>query len=63
MLVLSRSVGQKIIIGEKDIVLTVVAILGKQVKLGIEAPKSVKVWRKELVEKGASDTWKAHPWH
>ena len=59
MLVLSRSVGQKITIGEEDIVLTVVAIEGSQVTLGIEAPESVETWREELA---ASGTVKAHPW-
>ena len=49
MLVLSRSVGQKIIIGE-DIVLTVVAIEGNQVRLGIEAPETVPILRQELDE-------------
>ena len=48
MLILSRLVDQKIIIGEEDIVLTVVAIEGKQVRLGIEAPEGVKILREEL---------------
>ena len=52
MPVLSRSVGQKIIIGE-DIVLTVLAINGNQMKIGIEAPESVRVLREELVEQEA----------
>ena len=59
MLILTRLVDQKIIIGEADIVLTVVAIEGKQVRLGIEAPEGVKILREELAEKGASDTEKA----
>ena len=58
MLILSRFVGQRIIIGE-DIVLTVVATHGRQARLGIKAPESVKIWREELLEKGASDAVKA----
>ena len=50
MLILSRSVDQKIIIGE-DIVLMVVAIEGNQVRIGIEAPESVPIVREELIEK------------
>ena len=51
MLILSRSLGEKIIIGEEDIVLTVVAIRGHQVRLGIDAPESVPILREELAQK------------
>ena len=51
MLILTRSLGEKIIIGEEDIVLTVVAIRGHQVRLGIEAPESVTILREELAKK------------
>ena len=37
MLVLSRKLGEKIVIG-KDITLTVVSIMGNRVQLGVEAP-------------------------
>ncbi len=47
MLVLSRQVNESIVIGE-DIVLTVLAIEGDQVKLGINAPRQIPVLRKEL---------------
>lgn len=47
MLVLSRTKGQKIIIG--DIVeVTVVEVRGDKVRLGIEAPKEVSVHREEV---------------
>lgn len=49
MLVLSRKNQQAIKIGD-DIEITVVAIEGEQVKIGIEAPKHVEIHRKELVE-------------
>lgn len=49
MLVLSRKLNQSIVIGE-DIEILVVDIKGDQIKLGINAPKSVKVFRKEVYE-------------
>lgn len=49
MLVLSRKKGQTLIIGE-DIVLTVLEVDGDKVKLGIEAPRSVPVYRKEVYD-------------
>jgi carbon storage regulator len=48
MLVLTRKNGEKIVI-DGDIEITVVAVRGNQVRLGIEAPKEVSVWREELV--------------
>jgi carbon storage regulator CsrA len=47
MLVLSRKLGQKIRIGE-DITICIVGIDGGQVKIGIDAPKSVRVDREEI---------------
>ncbi len=49
MLVLSRKVDEKIIIGD-DIVLTVIGIEDNRVRIGIEAPREVEVWRSELLE-------------
>lgn len=53
MLVLSRKVGEKILIGE-NIVVTLVEIDRGKVRVGIEAPKDVPVWRDELVVKPAA---------
>lgn len=47
MLVLSRKLDQRIKIGE-DIEIVVVSISGDAVRLGIEAPRSVKVLRSEV---------------
>ena len=47
MLVLSRKPGEKITIGSR-ITITVVAVKGNKVRLGIEAPKEVAVLRAEL---------------
>ncbi len=49
MLVLTRQVGEEICIGE-DIRVRVVALRGGQVRIGIEAPRSVPVYREELLQ-------------
>jgi len=49
MLVLSRQKDQTIIIGD-DIEITVVAIRGDKVSLGINAPRSIAVHRKEVYD-------------
>jgi len=48
MLVLTRKVGEKIYLGD-DIVITVTAISGQQIRLGITAPLDVPILRNELV--------------
>ena len=49
MLVLSRRIGEMIMIGELgNISIKVLAINGCQVKLGIEAPKDIPIHRKEI---------------
>lgn len=47
MLALSRKQGESIVVGN-DIEITILEIKGDQVKIGIKAPKSVPVYRKEL---------------
>ncbi|NNG67705.1 carbon storage regulator CsrA [Caldanaerobacter subterraneus] len=49
MLILTRKVGQSIIIGE-DIEIKVLEIINGQIKLGITAPKNISILRKELLE-------------
>ena len=51
MLILSRKVGEGIFISE-DIEVVVTEIGGDRVKIGIEAPKSVSILRRELVPRG-----------
>ena len=48
MLILSRRVGESITIG-KDIVIKVVEISGNQIRLGIDAPREVRVLREEII--------------
>lgn len=47
MLVLTRKINQSIIIGD-DVEITIVDVQGEQVRIGISAPKSVSVYRKEI---------------
>lgn len=47
MLILTRKHGQKIFIGD-SIVVTVTQIQPGQVRLGIDAPESVQIWREEI---------------
>jgi len=47
MLALSRKVNESIMIGN-DIEITILEIKGDQIKIGINAPKSVPIYRKEI---------------
>ncbi|MFA6506600.1 MAG: carbon storage regulator CsrA [Treponemataceae bacterium] len=49
MLILSRKLNEKIMIGD-DIAISVIEIRGDQVKLGVDAPRSVKVFRREVFD-------------
>ena len=55
MLVLSRRVGERIVIGDDaDIQITVVSIRGNHVRLGVTAPKSLRVDRLEIHQRIAA---------
>lgn len=49
MLILSRNKGQKIMIND-NIVLSVIEVNGDQVRIGIEAPPNVTIYREEIYE-------------
>ena len=49
MLALSRKPGESVVIGN-DIEITILEVKGEQVKVGIKAPQSVAIYRKELFE-------------
>lgn len=54
MLVLSRRQGQAIVIGD-NVVVRIVELKGDQVRLGIDAPRSVIVHREEVAEEIAAE--------
>ena len=58
MLALTRKKGESIIIGD-DVEVVVLSIQGEQIKLGIVAPKSVSVHRKEIYEQIQSENKEA----
>lgn len=58
MLVLARKVGQSIVIND-NIELLVIGVQGDQVRIGIEAPRSIPVHRKELLEQIRADNVRA----
>ena len=49
MLILSRKIDEKIKIGD-NITITLIEVHGDQVKIGVEAPKSLKVFRQEVFD-------------
>lgn len=55
MLVLSRKIDESIIIDDGRIIVKVIDIGGGKVRIGIEADRSVKVLRSELLEKKTDD--------
>jgi carbon storage regulator len=55
MLVLSRKVGEKIVIPGIDTEIVVKAIKGKAVRIGISAPADVSVRREEAVRRDAGE--------
>lgn len=50
MLILTRRVGETVMIGN-DVTVTILGVKGNQVRVGINAPKSVAVHREEIYER------------
>jgi carbon storage regulator len=50
MLVLTRNIQETFIIGD-DIQITILGVSGKQVRLGIQAPKNISIHREEIYNK------------
>ena len=61
MLVLTRKVGEEIYIGD-HICIKVVEISGSRVKLGIDAPVSLRIYREEVLEKVKNENRFAAEW-
>jgi len=49
MLILSRKINEKVVIGD-DITVSIIEVRGDQVRIGIDAPKKVKVFRQEVFD-------------
>lgn len=49
MLVLSRKINETILIGD-DVRVTLLSIEGDKIKIGIDAPKTTRIFREELLE-------------
>ena len=58
MLILSRKKGQTIMLGN-DIEITIVDIQGDQIRVGISAPKQVRIYRKEIYSEIQEENKKA----
>ena len=50
MLILTRRVGESLVIGD-DVTVTVLGVKGNQVRIGVNAPKNVSVHREETYER------------
>ena len=50
MLILTRRVGEKLIIGE-NVTVTVLGVRGNQIRIGIDAPRDVTVNREEIYQR------------
>ena len=59
-MVLTRRINERIVIGD-DIVVTVLEVHGEQVRLGIDAPRAIKVFREELLERDRATASDRHP--
>ena len=62
MLLLTRKLGENIRIGD-DVKITIVEVKGNHVKLGIDAPPSVKVHREEIYERIQQENRRAQALH
>ena len=50
MLILTRRVGEKLVIGE-NVTITVLGVKGNQIRIGIDAPPEVQVHREEIFQR------------
>lgn len=53
MLILTRKVGESLMIGD-DVTVTVLGVKGNQIRIGVNAPREVPVHREELLQRGSN---------
>ena len=62
MLILTRRIGEKIVIGD-NVLITVMAAKGNQIRIGIDAPRNIAVYRNEIHQRilkereGVNSAW------
>jgi len=59
MLILTRRVGETLIIGD-NVTVTVLGVKGNQVRIGVNAPKDVTVHREEIYERIKKEKEQSH---
>ena len=60
MLILSRKVGERIVVPQFELEFTLIGIKGKVVRLGISAPEHVAVFREEIWQPASQETDGCH---
>jgi carbon storage regulator len=58
VLALTRKIGERIVIGD-NIIVTIVDIKGDSIRVGIDAPKAVKIYRGEIYDEIVAENQKA----
>jgi carbon storage regulator len=61
MLVLSRKIGERILVPHCELSITVLAIEGSAVRLGVSAPTEIGVYREELWQRVCSESARQAP--
>jgi carbon storage regulator len=62
MLVLTRKIGEGIVIGD-DVKITIVEMKGGSVRIGIDAPRDRKIYRQEVFDRIAEENRDAANWN